>query len=971
MRSLRTFRLILLFICLALPALACSGTAAAREPFFPHAGSRAYDVKSYDVRIGYNRSGRIRAKVQIALVPRQRLARISLDFRGPGVEKAYADAGRARFRQGKSKLVVTPSQPVSKGKVTTIEVEYEGMPPAIVDPDGTREGWVRTDDGALAVGEPQGTAAWIPCNNVPWDKATFKIATTVPRGLKAVANGRLVRTVPRPRAVTYSWRESNPMSPYLAVLDIGRGKLQRHEIGGLHYWTLIDPRLARGSRLVVEQLPEVIEFEGKLFGGYPFGAAGSIVDFAPGLGYALESQSRPIYAFVPDLTTLVHETAHQWFGDSVGLKRWPNIWLNEGFATWTEWYYAERHGRRSAQHIFERLYRVPASNKAFWNPPSGHPGTPAHMFGPSVYVRGAMALQALRVKIGTKPFLRVLESWTTEHRYGSADIGEFITLTEEVSGRDLSSFFDRWLYQRGKPGGSAARERPAPKAVAAKAKIGRVALGSTVDGRLSALVAIRYPIERTGQRSQVTVSLRDAGGKMVQLWDLRDHLSSGHLRRPERRRSFVFVHRVDFGRGLLARTLGAGGTIRVVTPEDRLIGKPQLGPGRRALCSSLPHQYLQPGRKTSAPLPACTTPRRWRIVGQPQHGSAQLQEGRLVYRADPGFRGPDSLQLSGGSEARFTVGAAPGLVVRALGDSVTAGFGYYSNGTEMGFKQLDGCRPAAKEFNDACSSNSALTKSVEGPVEYSSDYGLSNNVSWAAQWANSYGVSDYKNLAVTGSEPGNWAPGGFLYEKTKQIEAEDPDHILLTLGANPLLSNMLFGLTDMECGACDELPEFEECVRREFAKVELRTDLKNVYSDLLEKTKATIFVMQYHLSVPWSALAYSSTEIAAMGRLLNGEIASLAAEVGSSRLQVVAPPHFNVGIDISPVYPSNYTCRLYPVDGPSVQSTGTQDELEAHALSFCSGPAGGGKPWVINGDTGIHPSAAGYTQMASQVPAPG
>jgi hypothetical protein len=586
-------------------------------------------------------------------------------------------------------------------------------------------------------------------------------------------------------------------------------------------------------------------------------------------------------------------------------------------------------------------------------------------------VRGAMALQALRMKVGTGVFLRILRKWAIGHEHDSVDIGEFIELAEEVADRELGLFFHRWLYQRGKPGGSGARERRAPKAGAAKAKIGRVALGSTVDGRLSALVAIRYPIQRTGQRSQVTVTLRDADGKMVQRWDLRDRLSSGHLRRPERRRSFVFVHRVDFGKGLLARTLGAGGTIRVVTPGDRLVGKPQLGPGRRALCNSLPHEHLEPGRKTSAPLPACTAPRRWRIVRQPQHGSAQLQEGRLVYRADPGFRGPDSLQLSGGAEARFTVGGAPGAVVRALGDSVTAGFGYYSNGTEMGFKQLDGCRPAAKEFNDACSSNSVLTKSVEGPVDYSSDYGLSNNVSWAAQWANSYGVGDYKNLAVTGSEPGNWAPGGFLYEKTKQIEAEDPDYVLLTLGANPLLSNMLFGLEDMECGAFDELPEFEACVKREFAKVELRKDLKGVYSDLLEKTKATIFVMQYHLSVPWSALAYSSTEIAAMGKLLNGEIASLVAEIGNSRLQVVAPPHFNVGIDISPVYPSNYTCRLYPVDGPSVQSTGTQDELEGHALSFCSGPAGGGKPWVIDGDTGIHPSAAGYTQMASQVPSPG
>ena len=90
------------------------------------------------------------------------------------------------------------------------------------------------------------------------------------------------------------------------------------------------------------------------------------------------------------------------------------------------------------------------------------------------------------------------------------------------------------------------------------------------------------------------------------------------------------------------------------------------------------------------------------------------------------------------------------------------------------------------------------------------------------------------------------------------------------------------------------------------------------------------------------------------------------------RLQVVTPPHFNVGIDVSPVYPSRFSCSSlgFKVDGPSVQSTPTQDELEIlHPLSFCEGPPVG-SPWVISGDTGIHPSAAGYTQMASQVPPP-
>jgi lysophospholipase L1-like esterase len=226
---------------------------------------------------------------------------------------------------------------------------------------------------------------------------------------------------------------------------------------------------------------------------------------------------------------------------------------------------------------------------------------------------------------------------------------------------------------------------------------------------------------------------------------------------------------------------------------------------------------------------------------------------------------------------------------------------------------------------------------------------------------------------VSGSEPINWAPGGSLYETTERIESEDPDYILMTLGANPLLSEMLFGVENMGCAIyADLFGRYDECIEESFAEVKLQKYLKSVYVDLIAKTDATIFLMQYHLSIPSTALAYTAFQIAEMGRLLNREIAAVAAEVGSPRLVVVAPPHFDVGIDLAPVYPSKYSCsRLgYKVDGPSVQTDATQDELLIdHPLSFCSGPVSG-PPWVISGDTGIHPSATGYTQMASQVPAP-
>jgi aminopeptidase N len=451
---LRSTRLSLSILLLVVFGWAAAGAAWAeqpREPFFPAAGSRSYDAFSYDVRLAYRGDGSIRASTAIKALATKRLSDFSLDFFGPRVSSVKVNGRPARFSRSHGKLRVHAARAVPKGTVLATTISYAGTPPTVTDPDGSQEGWYRTYDGALAVGEPQGTAAWIPCNNVPADKASFEFAVTVPAGLKAVDNGRLRKVERRGGRTTYRWEEPAPMSTYLAVLDIGRGQLLKGEAGGEPAWTLVDPLLAEGSRRVLAALPEVVRFEARLFGGYPFDSAGSIVDFAPALGYALESQSRPIYAFTPDLTTLVHETAHQWFGDAVGIESWPQIWLNEGFATWTEWYYAERHGGRSAHAIFKRLLRVPASNEGFWNPPSGRPADARQLFDPSIYIRGAMALQALREKIGTKPMLRLLRRWVAEHRYGSATIEEFEALAEEVSGRNLSRFFQRWLYRPGKP----------------------------------------------------------------------------------------------------------------------------------------------------------------------------------------------------------------------------------------------------------------------------------------------------------------------------------------------------------------------------------------------------------------------------------------------------------------------------------------------------------------------------------------
>jgi lysophospholipase L1-like esterase len=541
---------------------------------------------------------------------------------------------------------------------------------------------------------------------------------------------------------------------------------------------------------------------------------------------------------------------------------------------------------------------------------------------------------------------------------------------------------------------ASAGAKPAPVKPPAAVEIGRVSLGSASGGE-SILVPVHYPIALSGRVATVSVSLFEGGHRAVRTWVLHDRLSSGPRHSPEVRRRFTFVHRLDFEGRLAGDSRVSVQVVAVADIDGDGVGFGGFDQGTQTLresgagvlCSSVPHLRAHPGRRASAPLPTCTDGSGWKIGRRPAHGKARIRHGKLVYWAPRRFRGSEEIGLvrkrrgpvasavepSSAASAQVTVGTATGAVVRALGDSVTAGFGYYSNGTPMTIGRLLGCRPPAKEYDDACSSNSLVTANTQKLV-YAPDYGLSNNISWAAQWANEHGVTDYENVAVSGSEPADWAPEGELHKTTQEIEAEDPDYILMTVGANPLLSNMLFGIDNMGCAvSSDILGGYRECVERAFREVHLREDLKALYEDLVARTSATIYLMQYHLSVPSSALAYGTTQIAEMGVLLNGEIASVAAAVNPKRLQVVAPPHFNVGIDLSPVYPSAFSCsRLgYMVDGPSVQSNPTQDELEVlHPLSFCEGPEGGGAPWVIGGDTGIHPSAGGYEQMAAQVPPP-
>ncbi|HEX4305187.1 MAG TPA: SGNH/GDSL hydrolase family protein [Solirubrobacterales bacterium] len=563
--------------------------------------------------------------------------------------------------------------------------------------------------------------------------------------------------------------------------------------------------------------------------------------------------------------------------------------------------------------------------------------------------------------------------------------------------------------------GAAPHRHKQPIHPPAKVKIGRVALARTPGGRLALLAAVRYPIQAAGRRTGASVEIKTRPGTAPLAIPAFERLSAGSPRLGDRRRTFTFVHEFRLKPGVsrqLSRAWDEGrrptvtvvaeagididddGTVDIGRKGGRLRAFHLAPPTRpsaiasvstaKPFCATVPVAEVEPHGHLTIPLPACTRPVRWSVTTGAGAGTVHLGKEELSYTA-PRTPGTETIRLDHATVVVKVVqpwatltpaGAAAGAgpVVRAMGDSVTAGFGFYGDGTPMGLLELYECKPFGEVLDDACSSNSTATRNGLKEVPYAPDYGLANNISWAAQWATDYGVTNYKNYAVSGSEPTNWAPGGNLYATTRKIEAEDPDYILMTVGANPILADTLFGLGPALCALeSDIVGGYSECVEEAFEGVHLRAELKRLYTNLVEKTHATIYLMQYHLSIPSSALAYSVTEIAEMAKLMNETIAEVAAEVSPTRLKVVTPPHFNVGVSLEPVYPSSYTCSYfeYGVDGPSVQSTPTQVELELdHYLSFCGGPQGGGEPWVISADTGIHPSPAGYQQMASQVPPP-
>jgi aminopeptidase N len=440
------------------------GGAGAGDPYFPLYGNRGYAVRHYGLQVRYNpATNRLVGTARIQARAHKHLSRFNLDLVGLRVRSVAVGGRRARWnRTDVHELVVRPRQALRDRSDFTVRVRYRGVPVPFSTPGLGESAFLRTPDGATVIGEPEAAAHWFPVNDHPRDKATYRISLTVPRRLEAIANGLPSATTVRGRWATTTWQARDPMASYLAFMSVGRFDVRRTTTtSGLPVIDAVDAGITGAVRRRIDaslaRQGEIIEAASAWFGPYPFETAGALVDRLPA-SFALENQTRPIYVPVfwelPTVPTLgddvvVHELAHQWYGDSVAVRRWRDIWLNEGFATYAEWQWNSRELGFTPREFFANYYSMPRRNP-FWSLRIGNPG-PRQMFDLPVYIRGAMTLQALRMRIGGDDFFRVLRRWAQSRRNGHGTTPQFVRLAERLSGRNLDRLFDAWLFTAGKP----------------------------------------------------------------------------------------------------------------------------------------------------------------------------------------------------------------------------------------------------------------------------------------------------------------------------------------------------------------------------------------------------------------------------------------------------------------------------------------------------------------------------------------
>lgn len=431
--------------------VAAPGASGVGDPYFPELGNGGYDAQHYTLDIDVDmETNTLYATVTIQAMATQALSRFNLDFGGFTIHEVRVDGSVATYQRERRELIITPVTPIAANAPFEVIVAYSGIPRRGLNIEQMpfAGGWTRYNGGVYVASEPDGASLWYPVNDHPIDKATYTIIITVAKPFVVAANGTLQSVQDEGNQRTYIWNSSDRIASYLVTVNISHFERQDDTVvDGVPIRNYFPSANHNAGVRAFSQQADMLRLFNQTFAPYPFEAYGAVVANTS-LAFALETQTLSLFgrdimsSNRENSMVIAHEMAHSWYGNSISVKTWRDIWLNEGFATYAQVLWMEEWiGREDTLAMLDRWYDAMKDRPMT----IGDPGA-RNLFAGQVYVRGAWTLHALRLRVGDDTFFAILHMYHNRHADGNAEIADFIAIAGQVSGQDLSEFFRAWLY---------------------------------------------------------------------------------------------------------------------------------------------------------------------------------------------------------------------------------------------------------------------------------------------------------------------------------------------------------------------------------------------------------------------------------------------------------------------------------------------------------------------------------------------